>query len=176
MPEEEIQLGGQKFTAVEVVDLTQSAVIPEKRVEDGYPIADHIFFQPAEFQLNLTLLENEIPVLKQLYESKQPTTLICKAGVFEDVVVRELSITQGGSKNTFRAVVRVKQILKAVAKTTTVPLQALQLTPNETDSPGGNTATESSTEEVPDAPEKEENKSWLDSIMDWFGGLFGGES
>jgi hypothetical protein len=167
---EEIQLGGQKFTAVEVVDLTESATIPEHKVEDGYPVADHIFFQPAEFQLNLTLLESEISALKQLYESKQPTTLVCKAGVFEDVVIKELNITQGGSKNTFRAVVRVKQILKAVAKTTTIPLQDLQLTPNESDVPGGATATTPPTQEVPDAPAKEENKSWLDSILSWFGG------
>ena len=170
---EEIQLGGQKFIAVEVVDLTQSAAIPEKRVEDGYPVADHIFFQPAEFQLNLTLLEKEISALKQLYESKQPTTLVCKAGVFEDVVVRELNITQGGSKNTFRAVVRVKQILKARAKTTTIPLPALQLTPSETEAPGGNTATTPPAQEVPSAPQKDK-KSWLDSIMNWLGGLFGG--
>lgn len=170
MPEE-IQLGGQKFTAVEVVDLTESATIPEHKVEDGYPVADHVFFQPVEFQLNLTLLESEISALKQLYESKQLTTLVCKAGVFEDVVIKELSITQGGSKNTFRAVVRVKQVLKAKAKTTTIPLQDLQLTPDESEASGGETATSPPTQEVPDAPEQpQENKSWLDSILEWFGG------
>ena len=173
MPEE-ILLGGQKFTAVEVVDLTESAIIPEKRVEDGYPIADHIFFQPAEFQLNLVLLEDEIETLKQIYESKEPTTLVCKAGVFEDVVVRELSITQGGSKNALRATVRVKQILKAKAKTATIPLQQLQATSSENEASGGETATEPPQKEVPQAPEKQENKSWLDSIFDFLGGLFGG--
>lgn len=169
MPEE-ILLGGQKFMAVEVVDLTESATIPEHKVEDGYPVADHIFFQPAEFQLNLTLLEDEVGTLKQLYDSKQPTTLVCKAGVFEDVVIKELNITQGGSKNTFRAVVRVKQILKAKAKTTTIPLQDLQLTASEDEVPGGATAITPLSQNVPNAPEKEENKSWLDSILDWFGG------
>lgn len=173
---EDILLGGQKFTAVEVVDLTESAAIPEHRVEDGYPVADHIFFQPAELQLNLTLLENEVDTLKQLFESKEPTTLVCKAGVFEDVVVRELNITQGGSKNAFRAVVRVKQVLKAKAKTATIPLQSLQVTPDESDAKGGATATSLQIQEVPDAPTKQENKSWLDSIVDWFGGWLGGGS
>jgi len=154
MAEEKIQLGGQEFTAVEIVDLTESATIPEHHVEEGYPVADHIFFQPAEFQLTLTLLENEIETLKSLFESKEPTELVCKAGVFEDVVLKELTITQGGSKNAFRAVVRVKQILKAKAKTTTVPIPALKVTPNENDdkeTKGGNTITSPQSKQVPQA-------------------------
>jgi len=171
---EDILLGGNKFTAIEIIDLTESAVVPEHKVEDGYPIADHIFFQPAEFRLTLTLLEDEMEILKQLFESKQPIELVCKAGVFEDVVIKELSITQGGSINTFRAVVRVKQIIKAKAKTATIPLQQLQVTPDESDAKGGETATDPPQQQVPSAPEKQENKSWLDSIFDWFGSLFGG--
>lgn len=174
MAEEKIQLGGQEFTAVEIVDLTQSAVVPEKKTEDGYPVADHIFFQPAEFQLTLTLLENEIETLKSLFGSKEPTELVCKAGVFEDVVIKELTITQGGSKNAFRAVVRVKQILKAKAKTTTMPLQQLQVTPSEEDSKGGDTATDPPQQDVPQAPEEpQEGQSWLDSIASFLGGIFG---
>ena len=177
MAEEKILLGGQGFTAVEIADLTESAVVPEHRVEDGYPVADHIFFQPAEFQLTLTLLENEIEALKQLYEAKEPTTLICKAGVFEDVVIRELTITQGGSKNAFRAVVRVKQILKAKAKTAKIPLQQLQVTPNENDdkeTPGGDTATDPPQQEVPQAPEEPQNgQTWMDSVISFLGGIFG---
>ncbi len=137
----DILLGGIRFTATEVLDLTESATTPEHKVEEGYSIVDHILLQPAEFQLNLTLLESEVNTLKQLYEAKQPTTLACKFGIFEDVVVKELTITQGGSKNTFRAVVRVKQILKAKAKTATIPLQDLQLTPDESEASGGETAT-----------------------------------
>ncbi|ADB58532.1 phage baseplate protein [Archaeoglobus profundus] len=177
MAEEKILLSGQEFTAVEIVDLTQSAVVPEHKVEDGYPVADHIFFQPAEFQLTLTLLENEIEALKQLYEAKEPTELVCKAGVFEDVVIRELTITQGGSKNTFRAVVRVKQILKAKAKTAEIPLQQLQVTPNENDdkeTKGGNTAITPQTKQVPQAPKQPQgSQSWLDSVVSFLGGIFG---
>jgi len=171
---DEILLGGNKFKAIEIIDLTESAVVPEHKVEEGYPIADHIFFQPVEFRLTLTLLEDEIEILKQLFESKQPIELVCKAGVFEDVVIKELSITQGGSINTFKAVVRVKQIIKAKAKTATIPLQQLQVTPDESDAKGGRTATDPQQKQVPSAPEKQENKSWLDSIFDWFGSLFGG--
>ena len=138
---DEILLGGNKFKAIEIIDLTESAVVPEHKVEEGYLIADHIFFQPVEFRLTLTLLEDEIEILKQLFESKQPIELVCKAGVFEDVVIKELSITQGGSINTFKAVVRVKQIIKAKAKTATIPLQQLQVTPDESDAKGGYTAT-----------------------------------
>ena len=177
MAEEKILLGGQEFTAVEIVDLTESAVVPEHHVEEGYPVADHIFFQPAEFQLTLTLLENEIEALKQLYEAKEPTELVCKAGVFEDVVIKKLTITQGGSRNAFRAVVRVKQILKAKAKTAKIPLQQLQVTPNENDDKetlGGDTATDPSTKDVPQAPEEpQEGQSWLDSIASFLGGIFG---
>ncbi len=176
MAEEKIQLGGQEFTAVEIVDMTESAVVPEHRVEDGYPVADHIFFQPAEFQLTLTLLENEIEALKQLYEAKEPTELVCKAGVFEDVVIKELTITQGGSKNTLRAVVRVKQILKAKAKTAKIPLQQLQVTPNENDDKmkGGDTATDPPQKEVPQAPEEPQNgQTWMDSVISFLGGIFG---
>ncbi|AIY89886.1 phage baseplate protein [Geoglobus acetivorans] len=171
---EDILLGDVRFTAIEIVDLSESVVIPEHRVEDGYPIADNIFFQPAEFQLTITLLEEEVETLKQLYESKQPTTLICRFGVFEDVVIQELNMTQGGSRNTFRAVIRVRQILKARAKTAEVPLSDLGLTADESEASGGATATSPLEKDVPDAPTKQENKSWLDSIFDWFGGLWGG--
>lgn len=171
---EEILLGGQKFTAVEVVDLTQSAVVPEHKVEDGYPISDHIAFKPAEFRLTITLLEDEIETLKQLYESKQPIEFVCKAGVFENIVVKEIHITQGGSINTFRVTLHLKQIIKAKAKTTTIPLQQLQVTPDEKDGKGGKTVTDPQQQQVSQAPQKQENKSWLDSIFDWFGSLFGG--
>lgn len=170
MPDDVI-LGGHKFTAVEVVDLTESLTIPEHKVEDGYPVADYAFLQPAELQLNLTLLERELEVIKQLSMSREPTILLCKAGVFEDVVVKELNITQGGSINTFRAIVRVKQIIKAKAKTAQIPLA---VTADESEAKGGNTATSPAQKEVLQAPEKQEGKSWLDSIFEFFGGLFGG--
>lgn len=170
---EEILIGNQSFKAIQVVDLTDSAETPEHRVEDGFSVVDTIILKPKEFSLTLELMEDEIDPLKQLYESKQPTEFVCRFGVFEDIVIKELHITQGGSINSFRATVRLKQILKVKAKTTTVSLPELQITPDESEAKGGDTAIPPQQKQVPSAPEKQENKSWLDSIHDWFAGLFG---
>jgi len=171
---EEILIGNQSFKAIQIVDLTDSAETPEHRVEDGFSVVDAIILKPKEFSLTLELIEEEIEPLKQLYESKQPTEFVCKFGVFENIVIKELHITQGGSTNSFRATVLLKQILKAKSKMVAIPLQQLQVTPDESDAKGGKTATDPSQQQVPSAPEKQENKSWLDSIFDWFGSLFGG--
>ncbi len=166
---EEILLGNKKFKAIEVVDLTESLAVPEHRTEEGFKVADHVFFEPAEIQLTLTVDANEINTLKSLFESKEVATLTCSLGVYENVVVRELSAMQGGAANVYRAVVRVKQIRKAKAKFTTVPLP---ITPDEEEAKGGESAVSPPQKEVPQAPEKQENKSWLDSIFEFFGGLF----
>jgi len=171
---EELLLNGHSLKVVQITDFSESKDIPEHRVEEGYDVSDNQVYKPAEFQIQLEVEESDLEMIKQLYESKQPTEFVCKFGVFEDIVIKELHITQGGSTNSFRATVLLKQILKAKSKMAAIPLQQLQVTPDESDARGGKTATDSQQKQVPSAPEKQENKSWLDSIFDWFGSLFRG--
>ena len=171
---DDILLAGQPIKITQVINLSQPADVPEHRVEDGFSVADTIVLKPAEFELQLEVDKDQLNELKQFYEQKQPVELVCKFGIFENVVIKELSATQGGSTNYFRATLRVRQILKAKAKTTTVSLPELQVTPDESEASGGDTAIPPQQQNVPSAPEKQENKSWLDSIFDWFGSLFGG--
>jgi len=173
---EEIILGNNTFNAIEVVDLTAEALTPEHKVEAGYSVVDHIVLQPKEFRLTLTLNEDELRWLEELYRSKQPTTFVCKFGVFDNVVVKEISLRQGDALNVFKATCVIKQILIAKAKTTTLPME-LNLTPAEEEMPGGDVAVEPPEQEVPQAPAEPESeeKSWLDSIFEFMGMLFAGE-
>ena len=139
----EILLGGEKFTAIEVVDLSEEGDLPSHSIEEGFEIADHIFHRPKEFKVELTLMRNEVPKLQELYERKEPIDFVCGIGVFENCVIKEIQIKQGGSKNTFQAVIELKQVRIAKSKQATLPLsKQLQVTPNEEDAPGGETATE----------------------------------
>ena len=171
---EEILINNQSFKAIQVVDLTDSAETPEQRVEDGFSVVDTIILKPKEFSLTLELMEDEVELLKQLYESKQPIEFVCRFGAFEDIVIKELHITQGGSANTYRASISLKQILKAKAKTAAIPLHQLQVTPDEKDAKGGDTTISPQAKQVPQAPEQpQENQSWLDSIVTFLGGFLG---
>ncbi len=140
---EEILLGGEKFTAIEVVDLSEEGDLPSHSIEEGFEIADHIFHRPKEFKVELTLMQDEVLRLQELYEEKEPIDFVCGMGVFENCVIKDLHIKQGGSKNTFQAVVNLKQVRIAKSKQATVSLsKQLQVTPDEEDAPGGETATE----------------------------------
>jgi len=170
---EKILLGGHEFRAIRVINLSQSATTPEHRVEEQFSIVDHIILEPIEFRLELELLkdEGEVDKLNSLFEARQPIEFVCDLGVFEDMVIKSREFVEGGSVNTVRASVHIKQIRKAKAKTATIPLPIIQ---SEEDYPGSDTAVSPLQQQVPSAPEKQEEKSWLDSIFDWFGGLFGG--
>ncbi len=172
MPEK-ITLGDYEFRAIKIYDLTQSAKTPEHRVEEQFSIVDHVILQPAEFRLELELVEDEIGILMSLFESKEPVELITDFGIYEDMVIKNLEITPSSS-TTKRASVQLKQIRKAITRTATVPFTTdLPVTQDESTYPGSKTAVSPYKQEVPQAPEKQENKSWVDSIFDFFGGLFG---
>jgi hypothetical protein len=172
---EEVLLNGRPLKVVQIIDLTESKeVVPSHKVEEGYDVSDHLINKPAEFQIQLEVEESDLEMIKQLYENKEATEFVCKVGVFEDVVVKELHITQGGSINTFRVTLHLKQILKAKSKTATISLPQLQVTPSEEQSKGGDTAVSPQPKQVPQAPEPpQENQSWLDSIVTFLGGILG---
>ena len=171
---DEILLNGKKLRIVQIIDLSQTKDIPQKRIEEGFNVVDHLINKPAEIQIQIEVMESDLEMIKQLYESKEPTEFVCKAGVFENIVVKELRISQGGTINTFRVTLHLKQILVAKSKTAIVSLPRLQVTPSEEQSKGGDTATSPQPKQVPQAPEPpRENQSWLDSIVTFLGEIFG---
>ncbi|RLI74983.1 hypothetical protein DRP04_13980, partial [Archaeoglobales archaeon] len=52
MPEK-ILLGDIELEAVQIVNLTEKATIPQHKVEKQFSIADHIILEPAEFSLDV---------------------------------------------------------------------------------------------------------------------------
>lgn len=169
----EILIDGYKYKAIENIDVTHTVITPEHKVEEGYNIVDHAFFEPIEINVTLSIDESELQRLKSLYKSKNTTEIVYKGGVIDNVILKNISVTQGGSKNILKAEVTFRQILKARAKTTTILLE--DITKDEKDAKGGDTAIQPTTQNVQKAPEKKDNKSWLDSIFDFFGSLFGGK-
>lgn len=171
---EEILLNGQPLKVAQIIDLTESKDVPSHKVEEGYDVSDHLINKPAESQIQLEVEESDLEMIKQLYESKKPTEFVCKLGVFENIVVKEFHVTQGGSINTYKVTLSLKQILVAKSKMATVSLPQLKVTPDESQAPGGDTATSPQSKQVPQAPEPpQENQSWLDSIITFLGGIFG---
>ncbi|MEM2726664.1 MAG: hypothetical protein QXV61_00195 [Archaeoglobaceae archaeon] len=168
----DVLIDGVKYKAIESVDVSHTVATPEHRVEEGYNIVDHAFFEPIEVQFTLSVTEQELQKLKSLYNSKQTTEVVYKGGVVDNVILKQLDVTQGGSKNMLKATVTFRQILKAKAKTAEIPLEVIK---SEDEAKGSNSQQSPSEQNVQQAPQKQENKSWLDSIFDFFGNLFGGK-
>lgn len=170
----DVLIGGKSFKAINVVDLTKDADLPEHRVEEQFSISDHIILKPAEFEFELQLFkdEGEVESIMQLYEAKQPLDLVTQFGAYSDMVIKSVRLRDSDSKNIAYATVHIKQIIKAKAKTATVSLP--ELIPDDSSFKGDNTAKTPQQTTTPTAPEKQENKSWLDSIFDWFDNVFGG--
>jgi hypothetical protein len=165
-----ILIGGKQFKAISVVDLTKDTEVPEYKVEEQFSVTDHIILKPAEFELELQLFRDrgEVETLNQLYEAKQPISLTTEFGHYDHMVLKSVRFRDSDSENIVYATIYIKQILKAKAKTATISLP--ELMPDESQYPGSDTAVTPQSKTVPDVPEKQENKSWLDSILSWFGG------
>lgn len=166
---ETISLGDVEFKVFQIINLKESLSVPKHKVEDGYSISEHAQTEPAEFTVELELLKNsdEPETLNALFDAKEPVTFTSELGVFDDMEIQDKSYTQGGNVTTVKASIHLKQILKASAKTTTIELP---VTIAETEIKGGDTATEPETKENEAAKgeEKEENKTWAETIWGWF--------
>jgi hypothetical protein len=172
---EDVFIAGRKFRAISVINLDQDKTIPEHRTEEQFSIADHVINEPAEFELELQLFkdEGEVDLLKQIIESNTPFELSLELGSYENMLVKSHRFRISDSQNIVYATLRIKQIRTAAARTAVVTLPDV-VTQAEEDYQGGDAAVTPSSENKADGPEKQENKSWLDSIMDWFGATFGG--
>lgn len=163
---ETISLGDAEFKALQIINLKESITIPAHKVEEGYSISDHAQEQPSEFSLELELLksEGEVETLNALFDAKEPVTFTSELGVFDDMEIQDKSYTQGGNVSTVKASVRLKQILKAVAKTTTIELPVTPI-PTVTDPP---IPPEEEENENAESNEKDEGKTWAETIWGWF--------
>ncbi|RLI74688.1 hypothetical protein DRO97_05385 [Archaeoglobales archaeon] len=171
---EKILLGDLELEAVQIINLTEKATIPEKKVEAQFSIIDHIILNPAEFSIDAICIRDsqEHIKLKQLYESKQPITFHSDLlGTYDNMIIESLDFSQGGSVNTIKASIHIKQI--RIAESTTVII-SLPVTPAIQEVLQNTTAIDPVEQSQPSEPEKQEEKSWLDSIFDWLGGVFGG--
>ena len=166
---ETISLGDVEFQVFQIINLKESLIVPKHKVEDGYSISEHAQAEPAEFTVELELLKDsdEPEALNTLFDAKEPLTFVSELGVFDDMEIQDKSYTQGGNITTVKASVRLKQILKAVAKTTTIELP---ITIAEEQLKGGDTSTEPETKEneAAKSEEKDEDKTWAETIWGWF--------
>jgi hypothetical protein len=164
-----ISLGGVEFNAIQVIDLKESLALPTHKIEEGYSIFDHAEEQPAEFTVDIQLLKDkgEPEKLNTMFDAKEPIAFISELGVYDDMEIADKSYTQGGNISTIKASIHLKQIRKAIAKTTTIELP---ITPAADTVKGGDSAVPPVEDENPAAKGEEttEKKSWLETLWGWF--------
>lgn len=165
-----VKIAGREFIAVVSGRISLKNTIQEHRVESGYIIADHIRPEPEELHIEIYANSEELAFLKQLRNNREVFSVEFEdeRGVYDNVVIESLE-AEREYENSYTVTLTLKRIQTAELKTELVTLEDVQLT----DQVPGGTMAGTQDREVPDAPEKQENRSWLDSIFEWFGGIFG---
>ena len=138
MPRRNIQpvsVAGIEFPAMLDETQTFTSDIPEYPVETGFVISDNITLQPME--LPLTLLLSDTPLtwrgrvrsmseaesmLKELYFSKTPFTVVTPSGTFESMGITSMQIKRS-SENGYNQEVSLslKHINVTATKTASIP-------------------------------------------------------
>lgn len=172
MPDQSVLIGGHEFKAIQAVNLTKDADIPEHRVEDQFSVADHITLKPVElkFELQLSVPDGEVETLDALYTSRQLIDTTSRLGHFPDMAVKQPTYKDSDSENIVYASLSLKQVKKATAKTVRVALPI----PLDTGSDPQNSGSGGNPSEKNVSSEPQKSGSWLDGIVSWVGGLFGG--
>lgn len=138
MPRRNIQpvsVAGIEFPAMLDETQTFTSDIPEYPVETGFVISDNITLQPME--LPLTLLLSDTPLtwrgrvrsmseaesmLKELYFSKTPFTVVTPSGTFDNMGITSMQIKRSSENGYNKEVsLSLKQINVTETKTTTIP-------------------------------------------------------
>ena len=138
MPRRNIQpvsVAGIEFPAMLDETQTFTSDIPEYPVETGFVISDNITLQPME--LPLTLLLSDTPLtwrgrvrsmseaesmLKELYFSKVPFTVVTPSGTFESMGITSMQIKRSSENGYNKEVsLSLKQINVTSTKTAAIP-------------------------------------------------------
>lgn len=138
MPRRNIQpvsVAGIEFPAMLDETQTFTSDIPEYPVETGFIISDNITLQPME--LPLTLLLSDTPLtwrgrvrsmseaesmLKELYFSKTPFTVVTPSGTFESMGITSMQIKRSSENGYNKEVsLSLKQINVTATKTASIP-------------------------------------------------------
>ena len=138
MPRRNIQpvsVAGIEFPAMLDETQTFTSDIPEYPVETGFVISDNITLQPME--LPLTLLLSDTPLtwrgrvrsmsevesmLKELYFSKTPFTVVTPSGTFESMGITSLQIKRSSENGYNKEVsLSLRQINVTATKTAAIP-------------------------------------------------------
>ena len=124
MPDQSVLIGGHEFKAIQAINLTKDADIPEHRVEDQFSVAAHITLNPVElkFELQLSVPDGEVETLDALYASRQLIDVTSRLGHFPDMAVKQPTYKDTDSENIIYATLTLKQVRKASAKTVRVAL------------------------------------------------------
>ena len=138
MPRRNIQpvsVAGIEFPAMLDETQTFTSDIPEYPVETGFVISDNVTLQPME--LPLTLLLSDTPLtwrgrvrsmseaesmLKEVYFSRTPFTVVTPSGTFESMGITSMQIKRSSENGYNKEVsLSLKQINVTATKTTTIP-------------------------------------------------------
>lgn len=138
MPRRNIQpvsVAGIEFPAMLDETQTFTSDIPEYPVETGFVISDNVTLQPME--LPLTLLLSDTPLtwrgrvrsmseaesmLKELYFSRTPFTVVTPSGTFESMGITSMQIKRSSENGYNKEVsLSLKQINVTATKTAAIP-------------------------------------------------------
>lgn len=138
MPRRNIQpvsVAGIEFPAMLDETQTFTSDIPEYPVETGFVISDNITLQPMELPLPLLLSDTPLTwrgrvrsmseaesMLKELYFSKTPFTVVTPSGTFDSMGITSMQIKRSSENGYNKEVsLSLKQINVTATKTTTIP-------------------------------------------------------
>ena len=138
MPRRNIQpvsVAGIEFPAMLDETQTFTSDIPEYPVETGFVISDNITLQPMELPLILLLSDTPLTwrgrvrsmseaesMLKELYFSKTPFTVVTPSGTFESMGITSMQIKRSSENGYNKEVsLSLKQINVTATKTASIP-------------------------------------------------------
>lgn len=151
---------GTIFRAVTSTNIDRKYTLPSHKTEKGF-VSDHIVTNPHSLSLHISLFEDEVQVLRDLYDKKALLTVTTATDHLTDMVIESMKIVEAGS-NVFKASVEVQQIRQTQARIVATSLTFL--TP-ESQANGSQTAVDPLEKSTTNAPELSDQSSYLDWVL-----------
>ena len=129
---DQFSIGGYIFDAYLQISTTSRLRITEHPTEAGFSIADGAYLEPLEFVFDIGMSDTtlgKIPgqfqeglfgsrskkafeVLREMQEAREPVTLVCRYGIYENIMVTEVSpLDDYKTVSSLRARVRLQQVI-----------------------------------------------------------------
>ena len=129
---DQFSIGGYIFDAYLQISTTSRLRITEHPTESGFSIADGAYLEPMEFTFDIGMTDTTVgkvfgqfqegifgsrskkafEILREMQEKREPVTLVCRYGIYENIMVTEVSpLDDYRTVSSLRARVRLQQVI-----------------------------------------------------------------